>query len=59
MFGIITKMFIIVLSNRLNASNRTKCVLLNNQKCEIQPTLIDLHPNEYTQDFHYYPFEVK
>ena len=25
----------------------------------IQPTLIDLHPNEYSQDFHYYPFTVK
>ena len=59
MFEIITKMFIIVLSNIVNASNRAKCGLLNNQKYEIQPTLIDLHPNEYTQDFHYYPFEVK
>ena len=26
---------------------------------EIQPTLIDLHPNEYTQELHYYPFTVK
>ena len=59
MFEIITKMFIIVLSNIVNASNRAKCGLFNNQKYEIQPTLIDLHPNEYTQDFHYYPFEVK
>ena len=24
-----------------------------------QPTLINLHPNEYSQEFHYYPFEVK
>ena len=25
----------------------------------IQPTLINLHPNEYSQEFHYYPFSVK
>ena len=24
----------------------------------IQPTLINLHPNEYSKEFHYYPFEV-
>ena len=23
-----------------------------------QPTLINLHPNEYSQKFHYYPFAV-
>ena len=25
----------------------------------IQPTLITLHPHEYSQEFHYYPFLVK
>ena len=25
----------------------------------IHPTLINLHPNEYSQEFHYYPFTVK
>ena len=25
----------------------------------IQITLINLHPNEYSQEFHYYPFTVK
>ena len=25
----------------------------------IQPTLTNLHPNEYSQEFHYYPFPVK
>ena len=25
----------------------------------IRPTLINLHPNEYSQEFHYYPFIVK
>ena len=53
MFGIIKKMFIV------NASNHAKCVSLSNQNCEIQPNLINLHPSEYSQDFHYYPFAVK
>ena len=42
-----------------NASNRTKCVTLRNQKYVIQPTLINLHPSKYNQEFHYYPFAVK
>ena len=25
----------------------------------IQPTLVNLHPNEYSQEFHYYPYMVK
>ena len=40
------------------ASNHTKCVSLNNQKCTTQPTLIHLHLNEYTQSLPYYPFAV-
>ena len=32
---------------------------LSNQKCMTQPTLINLHPNEYSQEFHYYSFTVK
>ena len=32
---------------------------LTNQKCKIQSTLINLHSNEYSQEFHYYPFAVK
>ena len=32
---------------------------LSNKKCMTQPTLINLHPNEYSQQFHYYPFAVK
>ena len=59
MFGIIKEIFIVLLSNIVNESNRTKCVLLSNQKCMIQPTLINLHPNEYSQEFKYYPFAVK
>ena len=52
-------MFIVLLSSIVNTSNHIKCVSLSNQKCEIQPTLINLHPNEYCQEFQYYPFLVK
>ena len=52
MFSIIKKVFIVLLSSIVNASNHTKCVLSSNQKCEIQPTLINLHRNEYSQEFH-------
>ena len=59
MFGLIKKMFMGLLFNIVNVSNNTKCVLLSNQKCEVQPTFINLHPNEYNQEFHYYPFTDK
>ena len=59
MFELIKKIFIRLLTGLVNGSNHTKCVLLRNQKCEIQPTLINLHPNEYSQEFHYYQFSVK
>ena len=52
-------MFIVLLSNIVNASNHTICVSLSNQKCEIQPILINLHPNQHSQEFHYPPFLVK
>ena len=38
MLRINKKMFIVVLSSIVNASNNTKYISLNNQKCEIQPT---------------------
>ena len=43
----------------VNGSNYTKCMSLGNQKCMIQPTLINLHPNEWSQEFHYNSFTVK
>ena len=52
-------MFIVVLSRIVNASNHTKCVSLSNQKCEIHHTLINLNPNEYSQEFHCYLFAVR
>ena len=51
MFGIIKKILIVLLSNIVN----TKFVSLNNQKCMISPALFNLHPNEYSQEFHYCP----
>ena len=58
MFGIIKKIFIVLLASIFNASNHAKCVSLSNQKYNIQPTLIDLHPNEYNHELQYYPFAV-
>ena len=53
MLRLIKKTFIRLLTSIISASNHTKCVLLSNQKCMTQPTLIHL----YTID--YYPFVVK
>ena len=55
MFGLTKKMFMGLLISIGNASNYTKCVFLSNQKCIIQPTLINLHPNKYSKEFHPYP----
>ena len=52
-------MFIVLLSTIVNVSNPTKCVSLSNQKCETEPTLINLHSNKCSKEFHYYPFAVK
>ena len=52
-------MFMRLLTGIINASNHKKCVLLSNQTCEIQSTPINLHPNEYSQELHYYSFTVK
>ena len=43
----------------INASKHAKCVLLSNQNRDIQATLINLHPNEYSQGLKYCPFSVK
>ena len=59
MFGLIKKIFIGLLTAIVSASNHTKRLSSNNQKFIIQPTLINLHQNKYSQEFHYYPFAVK
>ena len=66
MFGLVKKMFFVLLSNTVNGSNHTKCVLLSSHtkwislsKRITQPTLNNLHLHECSQKFHYYPFSVK
>ena len=61
MFRLIKKVFIGLLTGIVSAFNHTKCFSLSNQKCKIQPTLNgrNLHPTEYSQEFHFYPFAVK
>ena len=59
MFRLIKKIFMGLLISIVNASNHRKCVPLSNQKCTIKTTLISLHPTEYCQKFHYYPFAAK
>ena len=59
MFGLIKKVFIGLLSGLINGSNHTKCVSSSNRKHLIQLPYPNLHPNEYSQEFHYYPFSVK
>ena len=49
MFGLIKKIFIGLLTGLVNGSNHTKCTSLSNQKCMTQPSIINLHPNEYSQ----------
>ena len=49
MFQFIKKRFIRLLPGRANASNHSKCMSLTNQKYTTQPTVIKLHPNEYSQ----------
>ena len=59
MFGLIKKIFTGLLTGLVNVSTHTKCVLLSDQKCMTRPTLINLHPNKYSQEFHCCPFAVK
>ena len=59
MLGLIKKMFMAFLISIVNASNHINCVLLRYQKCITQPGLINLHHNEYSQEFHHYPFAAK
>ena len=44
-------MFIVLLTSML--------LTIQNVYQIIQPTLINLNPNEYSQELHYYPFSVK
>ena len=55
-FWLIKKIFIGLLTGVVHGSNHTKCVSL---KVQIQPTRINLHPKEHSQEFYCYPFMVK
>ena len=59
MFGFIKKMLLALLSSIVNVSTRTKRISLSNQKCKIQPTLINLHSNKFNQELQYDTFPVK
>ena len=52
-------MFIGLLTGLVHGSNHTKCMSFSYQKCEIQATFINLHRNEYSQEFNYYLFTDK
>ena len=58
MFDLTKNMLVILLTSILSPSIDTKYVSLSNKKCMTQPTLINLHPNEYSQELRYYPFAV-
>ena len=57
--ALIKKIFTGVLTSIVSASTVTKCVLLSDPKCMTEPSLTNSHPNEYSQELHYYPFPVK
>ena len=59
MFRLIKEIFVGLLTDLVNGCNHTKCVSLSNQKCMTQPTLVNSHSKECSQEFQYYPFSVK
>ena len=59
MFGIIKQKMFLSLYSIVKVSDQAKCVFLCNKKCKTQPTLINSHPNQYSQKCHYYPFATK
>ena len=46
--------FSISLAREAKASDRTKCLFLNDEPCMVRPTLIDMNPNELK----YCPFMI-
>ena len=52
----LTKKLIGLLTGLVNGSNHTKCISLSNQRCMIQPTLIYLHLNYYSQELYVVSF---
>ena len=58
MFGLTKKLFVTLLTSIVSASNHTKYMSLSNQKFMTQPTVINLHPNKYSQELYCYPLAV-
>ena len=56
MLGLIKKILIRILASLVSASSHTKFVILSNQKCTTQPTIINLHLNGTPQGLHYHLF---
>ena len=56
---LIKKIVIGLFTGPVNGFSHARRILLSNQKCMIQPSLINLHSNEYSQEFYYLPFAVK
>ena len=52
-------MFMGLLTSIANASNHAIYFSLSNQKYMTQTILINLYPNEFSQEFDQYPFAVK
>ena len=51
MLGLIKKIFTGLVTGLVNGSNHNKCLSLSNQRCMIQPSLINLDPNECSQEY--------
>ena len=56
MFGFFKKIYLSDYYLALLGLLATRNVSLSNQKCVTEPTIINLHPNVYTQGLCYYPF---
>ena len=48
-----------IISAIVNGSTHTKSLSLINKTCMTQPTLTNLHPNKYSQEFLWYLFTIK
>ena len=59
MFGLIKKMFFVLLSNIVNGSNHKKMHIIKQSEIYDLAYHINLHPNENSQEFDYYQFAVK
>ena len=55
---LIKKMSIGLLIRIVSVSNHRRCLSLSNQKCKTQPSVINLHLNEFSQKLRYYSFAI-